>query len=150
MHRIQVLLADDRPAARRGLRALLGTRPEIEVVGEAKDGQGAVRLVAELQPDVVLMDVSMPVVDGLEATRLLKSQWPHIRVIILTMYELYRADALAAGADLFLLKGCPTQELMAAITGGTRSNPGGLRVPRQAEEGTAGAVPRAAPIWCPG
>ena len=113
----RVLIADDRPRSRSGLRAVLALRPEIEIVGEAADGQEAVRLVAECRPDVVLMDARMPVLDGVEATRLIKERWPEVRVIVLTIHASYRADALAAGADAFLVKGCPARELVAAITG---------------------------------
>jgi DNA-binding NarL/FixJ family response regulator len=123
---MRVLIADDRPRSRDGLRALLATLraephdkawPEVEVVGEATDGQEAVRLVEERQPNVVLMDVRMPAMDGLEATRLIKDRWPEVQVIVLTMYASYRADALAAGADAFLVKGCPAEELLEAILG---------------------------------
>ncbi len=113
----RVLIADDRPRSRSGLRAVLALRPGIEIVGEAADGQEAVRLVAECRPDVVLMDARMPVMDGVEATRLIKEGWPEIRVIVLTIHASYRADALAAGADAFLIKGYPARELLAAITG---------------------------------
>jgi len=113
----KVLIADDRPRSRSGLRAVLALRPEIEIVGEAADGQEAVRLVAECRPDVVLMDARMPVLDGVEATRLIKEEWPEVRVVVLTMYPTYREDALAAGANAFLIKGCPARELVAAITG---------------------------------
>ena len=113
--RIQVLIADDRPRSRDGLKALLATWPEIEIVGEAADGREAVQLVEECRPDVVLMDARMPVVDGLEATRLIKDRWPEVKVIVLTMYRSYQADALAAGADAFLVKGCPAEELLEAI-----------------------------------
>jgi DNA-binding NarL/FixJ family response regulator len=113
----RVLIADDRPRSRSGLRAVLALRPEIEIVGEAADGQEAVRLVAECRPDVVLMDARMPVMDGVEATCLIKEEWPEIRVVVLTIHAAYRADALAAGADAFLIKGCPARELLAAITG---------------------------------
>jgi len=112
---IRVVIADDQPRCRDGLRALLATWPEVEVVGEAADGQEAVRLVEKCRPDVVLMDARMPEMDGLEATRRIKERWPEIRVIVLTMYASYRADALAAGADAFLLKSDGFERLMAAI-----------------------------------
>jgi DNA-binding NarL/FixJ family response regulator len=111
----RVLIADDRPRSRSGLRALLDLRPETVVVGEAADGQEAVRLVEECHPDVVLMDARMPVMDGLEATVLIKQRRPEVRVVVLTIHATYRAAALAAGADAFLIKGCPAAELLRAI-----------------------------------
>ncbi len=115
--RTRVLIADDRPWARAGLRALLATRREIEVVGEAANGQEALALAEKYQPDVVLLDVRMPVLDGLEATRLIKARWPKIRVVVLTMHAVYRSEALAAGADQFLVKGGPSKQLFGAILG---------------------------------
>ena len=112
--RLRVLIADDEPRARRSLRALLSTWREVQVVGEAADGQEVVRLAKECQPDVVLLDIKMPVMDGLEAIRIIKSRWPDRRVIVLTMYADHRAEALAAGADVFLLKG-NTEALLEAI-----------------------------------
>jgi DNA-binding NarL/FixJ family response regulator len=115
--KIRVLIADDRPHSRDGLRALAATWPKVEVVGEASDGREAVRLAEAVRPDVVLMDVRMPALDGLAATRLIKERWPQVRVVILTMYPLPRADALSAGADACLVKGCATEELLAAVYG---------------------------------
>jgi DNA-binding NarL/FixJ family response regulator len=115
--RIRVLIADDRPRSRDGLRALLAIWPTVEVICEAADGREAVQLVEECRPNVVLMDARMPVMDGLEATRLIKDRWPEVKVIVLTMYALHQADALAAGADAFLVKGCAAEELLEAILG---------------------------------
>jgi YesN/AraC family two-component response regulator len=112
---IRVIIADDRPRSREGLRALLATCPEIEIVGEAANGREAVRLVEEHCPDVVLMDVRMPVMDGLEATRRIKIKHPQIHIIILTLYTTYRFTALAAGATAFLIKGDSSGELLETI-----------------------------------
>ena len=115
MKRRKVLIADDRTQSRDGLKSLLDTVPEVEVAGEAADGQEVVRLAGECQPDLILIDVQMPVVDGLEATRLIKDRWPRVKIVVLTMCGAYRAAAMAAGADAFLLKGCTDQDLLAVI-----------------------------------
>ena len=112
----RILIADDSARSRSGIRALLTTCPEVEVVGEAVDGREALHQVAESRPDVVLMDARMPLMDGLEATRLIKNKWPEVRVVMLTLYNAYQARALSAGADAFLIKGCPNEELLTAIT----------------------------------
>jgi DNA-binding NarL/FixJ family response regulator len=117
LQRRKVLIADDMRPTRQGLHALLAVMPDVECVGEAVNGQEAVDLVTERRPDVVLMDVHMPVMDGLEATRLIKSQRPEVRVIMLTMYAEYQIEALAAGADIFLDKGGPSEALHSAICG---------------------------------
>jgi len=111
----RVLVADDQPTTRRGLRAFLSALPGVEWVGEAANGCEAANLVTECQPDVVLMDARMPEMGGIEATRRIKSQTPTVKVIMLTMYGEYRAEALAAGADSFLVKGGPFEALRNAI-----------------------------------
>jgi DNA-binding NarL/FixJ family response regulator len=119
--RCRVLIADDNERARKALRALLALRkaagPEIEIAGEAVDGREAVEKAGELRPDVVLMDAQMPRVDGLEATRQIKARWPEIRVVVVTMHASLRAKAEAAGADVFLRKGGPVEELLSALLG---------------------------------
>jgi DNA-binding NarL/FixJ family response regulator len=121
---LRVLIADDRPSSRKGLKALLGTCPEMEVVGEAADGEEAVRMAGECRPDVVLIDIRMPNMDGLQATRLLKANHPELRVVILTLYPKYDRQARANGADAFLVKGCPTEELLNTILEKTEGQPG--------------------------
>ncbi len=113
--RIRVLIADDHPRSRRGLRVLLRTWPRVDVLGEAEDGLEAVRLVEECRPDVVLMDVQMPELDGIEAARHIKARWPEVKVIVLTVHATHQAEALSAGVDGFLVKGCTCEELFAAI-----------------------------------
>ena len=112
---VKVLIADDHPRSRRGLRALLTTTPVVKVVGEAADGQEAIDLVKAYQPDVVLMDAHMPVIDGLEASRRIKLQWPQIRIVMLSVYNGHRSEAATAGIDIFLAKGCPVEALWSAI-----------------------------------
>ena len=111
----RVLVADDQRSTRRGLHALLNLFPGVEWVGEAADGCEAVDLAKERRPDVVLIDVCMPAMNGIEATRRIKSQSPEVKVIVLTMYDEYQAEALAAGADVFLVKGGPSEALQSAI-----------------------------------
>jgi DNA-binding NarL/FixJ family response regulator len=111
----RVLIVDDRPQSRKGLKALLATWPEVKVVGEVNNGQEAVRHVEQFHPEVVLMDAKMPVMDGLEATELIKDRWPDVKVIVLTIHASCRFDALVAGADAFLIKGCPAVDLLEAI-----------------------------------
>lgn len=114
---IRVLIADDLRPTRKGLHAVLSLYPEAEVTGEAADGQEAVNLVEAGKPDVVLMDLNMPVMDGLQATRRIKSKWPWVRVVILTMWPERRHEAIAAGADAVLAKGCPPEMIREAIRG---------------------------------
>lgn len=112
---VRVLIADDHRCSRNGLRALLTTSSEVEVVAEATNGREAVELAGEYQPDVVLLDARMPVMNGLEVTRCLKRHWPGIKVVLLTMYKNYLPEALAAGADSFLVKGGPIDKVWEAV-----------------------------------
>jgi DNA-binding NarL/FixJ family response regulator len=113
---IRVLLADDHRMLREGLRRSL-TEEGFDVVGEADNGEEAVRLVAELQPDIVLMDVSMPEMDGVEATRQIRATDTATRVLMLTMHadKEVLADAIRAGASGYLVKDCSTEEITEAI-----------------------------------
>lgn len=114
---MNVLIVDDDRASREGLRELFELRPNITVIGEAINGEEAVSLAGSLHPDLVVMDVQMPKMDGLEATRQIKQHSPGIRVILLTMYREYRAAALRSGADVFLVKGEGIGQLLAALAG---------------------------------
>jgi DNA-binding NarL/FixJ family response regulator len=114
---IRVLIADDEAMVRTGLRLVLDREPDIEVVDEAGDGRSTVERTAELEPDVVLMDVRMPQMDGIEATRRIVGSQTRSRVIVLTTFDEdeYVYDALAAGASGFLLKYAPADDLVTAI-----------------------------------
>jgi DNA-binding NarL/FixJ family response regulator len=114
---IRVLLADDHPVVRRGLAALLGTLDDFEVVGEAEDGEAAVRETQLTKPDVVLMDVRMPGLDGVEATRRIRKAVPATAVLVLTMYDEDATvfTAMQAGARGYLLKGAEQDEIADAI-----------------------------------
>lgn len=114
---ITVVIADDDPVVREGLEAILEAQTDIAVIGEARDGREAIALVERLQPDVVLTDVSMPELDGIAATRQIKSRLPHVAVIFLTVYGHHLVEALAAGGCRYLLKDCPIEELLSAIRG---------------------------------
>ncbi len=113
---IRILIAEDQQLVRQGLAALLKTE-DVEIVGEAEDGAAAIEMARVLKPDIVLMDLSMPTLDGVDATRKLKRVMPQVRVLILTIANCERrvAEALAAGADGYALKKLGHAELMAAI-----------------------------------
>ena len=117
MEPIRVLIADDHPHFRDGLRALLLSAPDLEVVGEAGDGEEAISLAAELQPDVILMDLNMPGVGGIEATRRILRTSPHIAILVISMFEDDDSvfAALQAGARGYLLKGALKAEILRSI-----------------------------------
>jgi len=114
---IRVVVADDHDLFREGLRQLLETIPSVQIVGEASDGQEAIRLVADVSPDVILMDINMPRVDGLRATEYIVKHYPETNVIVLTMYQddEYAIHAIRAGAKSYLLKNSRSDEVIEAI-----------------------------------
>ena len=117
MEIIKILIADDHPVVRDGLRGMLVRQPDFEILGEASDGEQAVRLAAELQPDVILMDLRMPILDGVNAIREIKARNADTQVLVLTTYD-SDADilpAIEAGATGYLLKDISREELFAAI-----------------------------------
>ena len=118
---IRVLLADDHTILRAGLRMMLSVQPDIEIVGEASDGRQAITEAQRLQPDVILMDITMPEVNGIEATFQVKKLLPETRVLVLTMHENeeYLFQVLRAGASGYILKEAADTELISAIRVGT-------------------------------
>jgi len=139
----RIMIVDDNPRARKALSACLSTLDGFKVICEASNGEDALEKVESQTPDMVLMDIQMPVMDGLEATRIIKEHWPMIKVIILTLYEEYRSRAQQAGADAFLVKGCSMDEMLSTIrslnwmTVGTRRIQDGQTI---TVDGSAGTV----------
>jgi len=117
MKRIRILLADDHAVVRQGFRMVLGAHPDMEIVGEAGNGREAVELAERLKPEVVVMDVSMPELNGIEATRRLAASTPHTRVLALSMHKdsVYVREILRAGARGYLLKDSVADDLVAAV-----------------------------------
>jgi len=117
LDKIRILLVDDHTILRSGIRSLLEDEPGMSVIGEAEDGRTAVSMACQLKPDVVIMDIAMPLLNGLEATRQIKAQCPGVRVLILTMHdnEEYIRQVLEAGAMGYILKDAAARELISAI-----------------------------------
>ena len=117
MARIRILLADDHTLFRQGVKTLLATEPDMEVIGEAADGIGAVEKATELKPDVILMDIGMPGPSSFETTRQIKKTCPETKVLFLTMYddEDYLVESMEVGASGYVLKDCPAAQLVAAV-----------------------------------
>jgi DNA-binding NarL/FixJ family response regulator len=117
MKRIRILLADDHAVVRQGFKMILGAQTDMEIVGEAGNGRDATQLAEELRPDVIVMDVAMPELNGIEATRRLAASVPHTRVIALSMHKdsVYVREMLRAGARGYLLKDAPAGDLVSAV-----------------------------------
>ena len=117
--KIRVLICDDQVVVTEGLRAILGTAPDLQVVGTAYDGSEALEQIPRLQPDVVLMDLKMPVMNGIQATRRIHAEYPQVRVLVLTTYDAdeWVFDAIREGAAGYLLKDTPREALLQAVRG---------------------------------
>ncbi len=117
LKKIKVLIVDDHQVVREGLSAVLRTKEDVQVVGEVRNGQEAVEKARELKPDVILMDISMPVMDGVEATRIIKNENPEIGVVVLTMHEEeeFIFELVKAGATGYLLKDSDSSQILKAI-----------------------------------
>jgi DNA-binding NarL/FixJ family response regulator len=152
-----VLLVDDHSVVRAGLAALLGSAEHLDVVAEAADGQQGVELAARLRPDVVLMDLSMPVLDGVAATRRIVEEVPAAQVVVLTSFSDRRhvAAAMAAGAVGYLVKDCDPHDIIAAVRSAAKGRPPidarAVEVlrsrPASARTGAADAPPRRPGPW---
>src|SRR5574341_1138909 len=117
MSKAKVMLVEDHVVVRQGIKALFADEPDVEIVGEADDGREALQRVSELQPDVVLMDISMPGLNGIEATRQIRQNHPDVKVVVLSMHsnEEYVFQVLRAGASGYVLKQSDSLEILAAI-----------------------------------
>jgi len=113
---IKILIVDDSAAVRDGLGSILSRHADFKIVGEAIDGPEAIGKAGDLKPDIILMDAQMPEMDGVETTRRIKEHFPKIKVLLLTVHTAYIKEALAAGADGYLMKDCQREELFQTIT----------------------------------
>jgi len=119
MTRTRILLADDHDLFREGLVGLVNSQPDLEIVGQARDGLEALTLARDLRPDLIVMDINMPVCDGLEATRLVRAEWPEARIIILTIHDEddKLLEAIQAGACGYILKNTNSMDFLRGVRG---------------------------------
>jgi DNA-binding NarL/FixJ family response regulator len=116
--RVSVVIGDENPRTRSGLKAILEAFSSIEIVGEAAGGRETLESVEQKRPDVIVLDLKLPIRKSLETIRKLREQWPLVRIIVLSqMYQGYQAQAVQAGVDAYLVKGTPTSELVRSILG---------------------------------
>ena len=120
----KIMVVEDNSRARSALAAYIALQTGIQITAEASNGLEAISKIKSCPPDIVLMDMQMPIMDGMEATRIIKKRWPWVKVIALTMYQNYQSEALASGADGFLIKGCPLGELLSMLAN-TKPTPRG-------------------------
>jgi len=120
----RLLIVDDSASFRKGMRALLDIQPDMQVVGEAPNGEQALDAIGKLSPNLILLDAQMPGMTGVEATRQIKNRWPQVKVILMTMYSDYRSKSIEAGADAFMTKGIPPEQLLAIIRGISQDDAG--------------------------
>jgi len=111
----KIMVVEDSSRARQALIAYLSLQAGVKITAEASNGLEAINKIESSSPDLVIMDMQMPVMDGLEAIIIVKKRWPRIKVIALTMYQNYQSEALLAGADAFLVKGCSTAALISTV-----------------------------------
>ena len=118
----KIMVVEDSSRARSALAAYMSLQVGVQITAEASNGLEAISKIKSSPPDIVLMDMQMPVMDGLEATKIIKKRWPWVKVIALTMYQNYQSEALSAGADAFLVKGCSAAELISTVYDITQTN----------------------------
>lgn len=116
-NKIRILIVDDSLSFRMGMRALLEIQPDMQEVGFAPSGTKALELVKELQPDLVLLDAQMPDLTGIEVAQKIKSHWPKVKILLLTMFSDFRNKAIEAGVDAFVTKGIPPEHMLTLIRG---------------------------------
>jgi len=114
-NQMNIIVVEDNSRARHALSACISLHAGIQITAEASNGLEAISKIKSRPPDIVIMDIQMPVMDGLEATKIIKKRWPRVKVIVLTMYQNYQSKALSAGVDAFLVKSCSVAELVSTI-----------------------------------